>query len=411
MKVTMTQHPVGQGGMFCGMFEAGPQKTRWIYDCGSNQRDALQREINKVADDDRADFLFLSHFDSDHISGVDNLLEHVQVREVILPYLNSDTLLVALGRDMSSGKLTGTFIEAASDLAGWFGRRGVETITLIGGPDDDGDDDDFRVPELPLEPSDAESSPKAEIKPKWIEPAGKTAQLELSDHHPSSTVGPRARQRRVDLGSFIRFEDVGGSALNWTLIPYVHAPSKRKMAAFKKQISEKFASALNLRDVADLARQPDKREIIRDCYDALWQDHNLISMTLYSGPIQGTRPGRVSHSNKRASRGFSIHTGWMLTGDAQLRGVRRRRKFQAFYQPITPYVGVCMLPHHGSIHNHSDQFLESFPNLQIAYAAAGPNKYGHPSADVIDAVWANSPTVFHSVSDSRSSKLELECDL
>ncbi len=76
----------------------------------------------------------------------------------------------------------------------------------------------------------------------------------------------------------------------------------------------------------------------------------------------------------------------MLTGDAHLDGLRRRQRFLNFYRRVTPMTNVLMLPHHGSVCNHSDLVLDAMPKLIIGYAAAGPNSYGHPHDEVKDAV-------------------------
>lgn len=111
---------------------------RWVYDCGSNQADALQREIGSIARGGEIDLLFLSHLDSDHVNGVDLLLSQVKVHEVVLPYLDEETLVAIIARDAARGALTGVFVEAVSDLAGWFGSRGVETVTFVEGSDEGG---------------------------------------------------------------------------------------------------------------------------------------------------------------------------------------------------------------------------------------------------------------------------------
>lgn len=128
MRVKMTQPAVGQGGLFTGELSAGAKPLRWVYDCGSNQPDALLREIAAVAQGGDIDLLFVSHLDSDHAGGIDRLLSQVAVREVVLPYLDETTLNAIIARDAARGALSGAFVEAASDLAGWFGSRGVETI-------------------------------------------------------------------------------------------------------------------------------------------------------------------------------------------------------------------------------------------------------------------------------------------
>ena len=49
MKVTLTQHAVGQGGLMSGLIEIDGGSFHWVYDCGSNQLDALKREIGIVS--------------------------------------------------------------------------------------------------------------------------------------------------------------------------------------------------------------------------------------------------------------------------------------------------------------------------------------------------------------------------
>lgn len=139
MRVEMVQHPVGQGGLFSGTVTSGAGLFRWVHDCGSNQHDPLGREISAVAAGGEIDLLFLSHLDSDHVSGVDRLLTQVAVREVVLPYLDETALILILTREADRGTLSGLFVDAVSDLAGWFGSRGVETITFVSGLDDDDD--------------------------------------------------------------------------------------------------------------------------------------------------------------------------------------------------------------------------------------------------------------------------------
>src|SRR3546814_9614135 len=99
LSANLTQHPVGQGGMMSGLLEIPGGRFHWVYDCGSNQKGALTREIAKVAANGEIDCLFLSHLDSDHVNGLDQLLGNVRVREVVVPYLNN---VVCLARKSTS---------------------------------------------------------------------------------------------------------------------------------------------------------------------------------------------------------------------------------------------------------------------------------------------------------------------
>jgi hypothetical protein len=61
LRVTMTQHAVGQGGLASGTIGVGGSPLRWVYDCGSDQPRPLCREIRRVARGGELRHLFLSH--------------------------------------------------------------------------------------------------------------------------------------------------------------------------------------------------------------------------------------------------------------------------------------------------------------------------------------------------------------
>jgi Cft2 family RNA processing exonuclease len=109
MRVTMTQQPVGQGGLFEGNIKTGNSRVRWVYDCGSNQTGPLHRQIVCLANAGPVDLLFLSHLDSDHISGVEELLKRTQVSETVLPYLKDTDLALTICRDSKDDRLTPSF--------------------------------------------------------------------------------------------------------------------------------------------------------------------------------------------------------------------------------------------------------------------------------------------------------------
>lgn len=397
MHVTMTQHPVGQGGLFSGTLSLEPLALRWAYDCGSNQRTPLTREIGEVAAAGPLDLLFLSHLDSDHINGVDQLLAQTTPREVVLPYINEAILLATIARDASRGTLTGTFIEAASNLSAWFGSRGVETVTIVDGFDDDDGTDG------PILPGGPEGEGGGEIRAKWT---GTILGFQVFDAG-AAAARSGAVMYKVDPGSSLLVATSRGT-LNWVLIPYVHKPSKRLMNAFEAELRVKFGPHHDKREILDEVKKPNALTKLRDCYDALWLDHNLISMTLYSGPWKSLSAPTILRRGPRRRYWLPEAYGWMLTGDAHLDRKGRRQKFIEFYQQFTRMIGVLMMPHHGSIQNHSDLLLSAMSELRIGYAAVGPNNYGHPHPYVRNAVNAGSYDGFHRVDTRRSSLLQME---
>ena len=193
-----------------------------------------------------------------------------------------------------------------------------------------------------------------------------------------------------------------GGQLNWALIPYVHKPSAALMKAFDDALDAEFGKGMDKKTIAQSGKDPTVREKLRKCYDALWGDHNLISMSLYSGPINPERMDVDIRVCRRHPYWHMQHEwqecgGLMLTGDAHLDGLRRRQRFLKFYSRFNRLINMLMLPHHGSIHNHSDEVLHAMPELQVGFAAAGPNSYGHPHNVVCDAVRAHHLAYFHQV--------------
>ena len=142
MRVTMAQQPVGQGGLFVGRLQGKGGSLRWVYDCGSNQRNPLHREIRRLENKRPIDLLFISHLDSDHINGLDALLSRVSVSEVVLPYLKEIDLALTICRDNQNGRLTALFESFAADPAAWFIERDVQMVSFIRGRPDDGSSDD-----------------------------------------------------------------------------------------------------------------------------------------------------------------------------------------------------------------------------------------------------------------------------
>lgn len=395
MEVVLTQHPVGQGGMTSGLLEIPGGRFHWVYDCGSNHTEALNREIAIVAARREVDCLFLSHLDSDHVNGVDRLLMAAPVKEVVLPYLNDLDRLIAAAHDDAAGSLAGTFLTFLGDIEGWFGARGVERVTYIL-PRDDDSGEEGEGPDLPRFGGDGEGA---------IEAIWRTS-MEASDL-PLGQVGT------TDEGAIVRLLDPAaslhlqatGRAIDWLLAPYAHRPSDARLHAFTEAMSSKFGPNY-LSDSTMLLSDRGCRAEIRESYDLIWSNHNLVSMALYAGPSnssswQGDRlhpPGWWLNASGQA-------IGWLGTGDMHLNSSRRRQAMMQHYRELLDQVNVFTLPHHGSQHNFHASLPTMMPNLTQCVAAAGPNGYGHPSTAVRQAVQSLGHEFLH-VSDKGRSVLQ-----
>lgn len=383
VEAILTQHPVGQGGMMSGLLTIPGGRLHWVYDCGSNQKDALAREIANIVAVGDVDCLFLSHLDSDHVNGIDQLLASVSVQEVVLPYLNNVDRFLLAARDAKNGTLTGTTLAMLADIPAWFGERGVERVTFVD-PHEDGDGGEGPGPDLPEGGGDIDGGREGQIRAKWSRSGD---DLNQGTKHPTRSRGPIAQ--RMDMRATMALLPSYGPPLDWVLAPFAHRPSDDKFADFKAALLNAFGrDALNdgfwLSALTDL----DKRKKLRDCYDVIWSDHNLVSMALYTGPIRadGWVEHQILHSRARFHGAYFSEVGWLGTGDMHLDVKVRRTSFLRHYDRLLPRVNVFGLPHHGSYLNFDSSLPSVVPSASQFVAASGPNSYDHPSKLVKRAV-------------------------
>lgn len=84
---------VGQGLFYSGSITNDNLKFYFVYDCGSSSKDIyLKSEVERIREKIKSKFkcinlLVISHFDADHVNGIDRLLTEIGVNTVIIPYI------------------------------------------------------------------------------------------------------------------------------------------------------------------------------------------------------------------------------------------------------------------------------------------------------------------------------------
>ena len=341
MQVTRIQYPIGQGCFHTG--RVGPLEGavheanafQYVYDCGSGNQQALGTAIETYkAQTSRVDALFVSHFDNDHVNGLDLLLSAVKVDTVYIPYVDDVVLVLDLIEAELDGALSGSLIEASIEPQSWFGRRGVEHVVRVwespgdGSPAADGDWDG-EGPDRPRSSSKGDPTSR--------------------DQHGPEASGTRPEPILVNSGHRVQIPDQG-QGLNWILVPHVDpAPLERRRrfeTAMRKALRLKPGQPLTSARLADAMRDRAERERLRECYDTIVfrgtrRMHNRVSMSLYSGPAgQGNGQTWWHEVSGRPLacpvRPFGVGpfpfwscekeaAGWIGTGDATL-GVKKVRK-------------------------------------------------------------------------------------
>jgi hypothetical protein len=392
---------VGQGGFLVGNLWSSGSPLKWVYDCGSNQSDALLREIGATSSEEQFAFLFLSHLDSDHVSGVDHLLSLAEIREVVLPHLRDIDLAATIAKDLTEGRLTGAFLEFSRNVSSWLATRGVRQITFVRPGDDDSGEPGERFI-LPPEGPHREG-PAGEVHADWRGPAITRTKFARS----GAEIG------MANVGAYLQIS-YAATEVDWILAPYAHRLTEKQLSAFRVSLQKAFGTSA-LKATQTAATTIAGRQKLRECYDHISQDHNLVSMSLYMGPRTPWPPSSARPIESYATslkHYFPIAApGWMGTGDANLARTRRRLAWTNYYGKVLDAVGVYVLPHHGSAHNFHIDVVRRMPHLGVAIATAGPNSYGHPHAGVRQAIKTQPGVAFAQVSSKPRSTIHMVLDL
>lgn len=400
--VSRRQYAVGQGGFHATVIGANPSGQApsdfcYAYDCGTaSKRRFVNDAIDRVAVLSTAmpfepsgplDALFVSHFDQDHVNGIDRLLSRIPVQTVYLPYLDDLHTVLELIEAALNERLSHSLIEMTLDAAGYFGRRGVERVILVSprGPDDEG----------PVEPTAPDGFPgegKVDVEfkppPEPIDTRG----------DPAKGYAQLLRLEPMSVGRVT----IGGQFVDWVLVPHVTRVADQSVASLRSDIAKMMSinvgDRITPQQFVDVLRDPAKWKELRNTYKrhvgAGVQPHNRISMSLYSGPT-GRRGQDWELRRSCTPAWFLVSSGgrsenavgWLGTGDAFLRQQELWDDFHSFYHSVLPHVGTLSLPHHGAKANFADGLL-NLDGLSLAVANSRHNSRHHPARSVCSSYHA-----------------------
>jgi beta-lactamase superfamily II metal-dependent hydrolase len=409
-------HSVGQGFFYTGSIE----NFHFVYDCGTEIGKesglVLQKEINHYCDNINTDedigLLVISHFDYDHVSGLDSLLKNKNIKNVIIPYIpfaKRIDMAVTNYRANGSGaeEWFFNFLFQPVKYLESFGNK-IGKIYVIQGTDGEYDNNLF--------------------PPDYNDPIGFGPKL--NDELFVFKIVTKNLNDTERLKVSFKRRDVGYTGINveymysnnfifvlhtmWKFCFYYLTPNEKIYAGFKEKFKElKIRSSeqliINLKDSV-------LRKKIRNCYPDDSKKMNNTSIVLYHTPIntyvasstfviqEKTYQDIKYLSNplfNTVTRKLNRDFGQLLTGDLDL-NTDSNAFFNHFKDEITS-VACFFLAHHGSLHNWNEKFLEKYSEAAFWLVSAGyKNKFGHPHLPVINRLmnleknigWANE---FHRV--------------
>jgi hypothetical protein len=413
-------HSVGHGTFLTGVVVGdGGTKFSWVYDCGSRRSDPLKNAMAEMEAwdywPDPVDMVVLSHFDDDHVNGIENLLKNRRVGSLILPYSDWQQRL----RDVAIGGQKGISASTAHmqlDPAGWLESRNlaqrVDRLVLIrGGRNNPGPDAPpgapFFLPRGPQSEFNDAEKPDPEMH------ANLAADLRMTAGAASNVVQIHCvrHQRPMQIGSlpmeFMFYNaELSGSELG--IIESVGGKLvARKSGLPLSQVRtevEKTIAALGL--VHPFASLPlDWRAKLKACYQnhfgSTGKAKNNISLCMNVRPLPMTgtvEPCSIFHIHnpdevhiveiEKREPGFDFSRPALLcTGDLKINKHVISAMQSHFGASRWALIGVTQVPHHGSEHSWDAGNAAILAPSAFVHCAPGSSAHPHPDVKADLAGW------------------------
>ncbi len=401
---TVNQWGVGHGGfhsqsLFFQQLHRGPTRPaddgsmfRIVYDCGSGRGlkpraalpSAVERMLDDVPDGSTIDLLVVSHFDRDHINGLEHLAQKlgekdIDVTRVWAPILSKIEALYA----MTDSDLSDTELETYASFL-------YDPATALG--------ELFADAEVSLIPTDTEPLP--------LPPAS-----EVGDPDGDQDPGDEKIVLEAGTGGRGLLARRGGAKAReflWEIQPYV-IPSVLKGATQARQLlRRRLGKPIEDCTLQDLITLMNHASLTTAFHDAVRAHHrrlsrsarassarsgpNLSSLCLYSGPASPYEWCHFRGGWKPLSatpEAIPIAPSWLGTGDA---GLRRGQDVDGLRTALTQHrldrVGIMSAPHHGSRLDSAAPLWDALPNVRRvtveAHNAKGGAGNAHPHLQVLN---------------------------
>lgn len=386
LEITRIQHPVGQGCFHSCSIKQNETTYRYIYDCGSVNKNSLKNQIKRYYDsfeeakELKVDILIFSHYDDDHINGLNELLRYTSVDKMLLPYLNEDDKLLELLINIYNDDSIMLILNPVGYINSKKQKSGVYLVK-----------------------QNEDRTSKAGYYNEISNYDDNNLTLKFPAGEPSSD------------GVIIKDSDeinFSNNVLNWFLITHVYGKTPAIVKDIKENIKNKLGEDFlsNLFEKKELSLIQNNKTNLVNCYkDALNKANmktddicNRISMSLYSGP----GPGQINFNNRKIhieyfnNRSFCycwsmffrynedrFPMGWQGTGDGCFKDDAFYGDFLQHYknylsENYLEKILTLLIPHHGSKKSFNSKLL-SLSHKYAVISAGNNNSYKHPHHSVL----------------------------
>lgn len=434
-QVDRTQFPIGQGGFHATVVHLphADRRLSMVIDCGGADASHRSLLINGFAESGRQhDILAISHFDEDHINGVDDLrAAGIQFNTVFLPHVEVQNYLLWMTLKLSVSAEAANELARIVQIGGRLYGGDYGPVVHVGPPDlaprdvrlENLLDDENLAAILSDEAykavqnarggpghvfSCSQSLNMKEVdwlfrfySREWTFPSEAKAIWNLPFFSPLKKVVNRTKQKLTP-AAWAAFATELEAKLTAKIAP---TAAKQVMSLISAKPAEKdprFESLKKLEHDIQNATNGGLscKYVLSQLYrlSETLKDYNDASMCVYSGPAQrgtGARRAQFSRSvqlGRRILRTESLDSvrtrevGWITTGDSDFSTLEKLQHFLRHYHTEMVVTSIFVLPHHGSSNSYDpnmDRLRELIANLSerpLFIAPANPEhkKYHHP---------------------------------
>jgi hypothetical protein len=399
--------PVGHGTFLTGELTDEHSVFRWVYDCGSKRSTRVAPILDTLAGrsrwpgDSTLDMVVVSHFDNDHVNGLEDLIRQYKVKWLVLPYLATKQRLAHAasldGGDVSSSS-TAAF---AIYPAGYVAARGlsdrVAGILLVrGGRGDGAGDGGDELPDpQPDGPEDMEGVIREKGSGMRLATTVQFGSAVESALGSAGAPGIRLHGHRQPIrAKGMPFEFVFFN----TALPDGRANRSRQPIAV---IDREVATIMARFDMLSPSRTAPAgwRKALKDCYlrhfGSSGLDRNNISLCLMARPLAMsplTGCGWFEEDELLEQEIEAVlvpvehdRQSLLMTGDLTLDAAVIAEMQSHFRDWRWRQLGVTQVPHHGSRHSWAAGNAALFPAPQFVHCVPGTTgrhvAHPHPTVE------------------------------
>ncbi|WP_272149952.1 MBL fold metallo-hydrolase [Tenacibaculum aiptasiae] len=347
---------VGQGCFYGGAIKYNNNEFVVVYDCGSvTKGNPLAIAIKNFKQEyNHIDLLIISHFDKDHVNGIEELIKGTKVGQIIMPYM---PLWYRIALIAKTGVNTNSYVSMLLNPTAYFleGEFDVDRIYYI-----DQSPSDSKVD---LYPNDTSNEPEKDFD----DILGDVQELFLNDFKNDNDAKDSITKEEPELNNndvfFLPPNPI--FRLNqylWEFVFY-HKQTKNQtdISDFEDEVKDymKVENISNIKDLFTYKRRTAIKKIYEDNID---KNINYSSLCVYHSPKHKVRFSHVIKDTLRDTiKDYStclkywwqdeLKSGTLLTGDQFLKRKKDFNAFYVYYMSRLNKVLFFQVPHHGSYAN------------------------------------------------------------